>query len=63
MLPPVADQVTAVLLVPETVGVNCWVAPVTNAAVLGDMLTAMAGTVTLAEADLLVSAALAAVTV
>ncbi len=28
MEPPVADQVTAVLVVPVTVAENCWVAPV-----------------------------------
>ena len=67
MLPPLADQVTAVLLLPVTVAVNCSVAPVTNDAEVGviEMPTTggAAATVTLAEADLVVSAALVAVTV
>jgi len=61
--PPVADQVTAVLLLPVTVAVNCCVAPVISEAVVGEMVTATAVTVTVAEADLVVSATLVAVTV
>jgi positive regulator of sigma E activity len=67
IVPPVADQVTAVLLVPLTAAVNCRVVPVTNDADVGLMLTAISGgdavTVTVAEADLLTSAALVALTV
>ena len=61
--PPVVDQVTAVLLLPVTVAVNCCVAPVCSEAEVGLMLTDTAVTVTVAEADLLVSATLVAVTV
>ena len=65
-VPPVADQVTAVLLLPVTVAVNCCVAPVWSDAEVGLMLTATTGggevTVTLAEADLVLSATLVAVT-
>jgi len=65
MLPPLADQVTAVLLEPLTVDVNCCVPLVTTEAEVGEMLTATTGalTVTVAEADLVLSAALVAVTV
>ena len=66
-VPPVADQVTAVLLLPVTVAVNCCVAPVWSDAEVGLMLTATTGggevTVTLAEADFVLSATLVAVTV
>ena len=69
-LPPVVDHVTALLLLPVTVAVNCCVPPVGSDAEVGLMLTATTGgggggaeTVTVAEADLLVSAALVAVTV
>jgi len=62
-VPPVADQVTAVLLLPVTVAVNCCVAPVISEAVVGEMATETAVTVTVAEADLVVSATLVAVTV
>jgi hypothetical protein len=63
MMPPVADQVTAVLLVPVTVAVNCWVPAVRREAELGVMLTETNVTVTVAEADLLLSATLVALTV
>ena len=66
MLPPLADQFTAVLLLPVTVAVNCCVPPVDKDAEPGLMEMATTGaalTVTLADADLLVSAALVAVTV
>ena len=63
-LPAVADQVTAVLLVPVTVAENCCVPPVRSEADVGDTEIATgAATVTVAEADLVVSAALVAVTV
>jgi len=64
-LPPVADQVTAVLLEPVTLAVNCCAPLVCSEAEVGEMETATAGalTVTVAEADLVVSAALVAVTV
>ena len=67
IVPPVADQVTAVLLVPVTVAVNCWVAPAKSEADVGLTLTATTGggavTVTVAVADLLLSATLVARTV
>ena len=66
-VPPVADQVTAVLLLPVTVAVNCCVPPVCSDADVGLMLTAITGggavTVTVAEADFVLSATLVAVTV
>ena len=64
-VPPLADQVTAVLVVPVTVAVNCCVAPVCMDAEVGLMLTTTGGggavTVTVADADFVVSAALVAV--
>ena len=64
MLPAVADQVTAVLLEPLTVAVNCCVPPASSEAEVGEIVTATGAlTVTVAEADLLVSAALVEVTV
>ncbi len=64
MVPPVAVQVTAVLVVPVTVAVNCWVPPVMSEAEVGAMLTATGiVTVTVAEADFVESATLVAVTV
>lgn len=66
MLPPVVVQVTAVLLVPEMVAVNCCVAPVVKPAMPGEMPMATAGavaTLTMADADLVGSATLVAVTV
>ena len=66
MPPPLAtDQLTAVLVVPVTVAVNCTVPPVVTEVLLGLMLTLIAGavTVTLALADLVESAALVAFTV
>ena len=66
MVPPLADHVTAVLVVPVTVAVNCWVPPVCTDAELGLMLTATGGggvvTVTVADADFVVSATLVALT-
>jgi hypothetical protein len=64
-VPLVADQVTLVLLLPLTLAVNCWVPPVNIEADTGEMVTATTGTltVTVAEADLVESAALVAVTV
>ena len=65
-VPPVVDHVTAGLLVPLTVAVNCCVPPVCSDAELGLMLTdtAAAGplTSTVAEADAAVSATLLAMT-
>jgi hypothetical protein len=64
IVPEVADQVTAVFVVPVTVAVNCCVPPVVSDAEVGEMETATAVlTVTVAEADLVLSAALVAVTV
>jgi len=45
MLPPVADQVTLVLLDPLTVAVNCCVCPEVKVAEAGDKLTLTAGVV------------------
>jgi hypothetical protein len=65
MLPPVADQVTDVLLLPVTPAVNVCVPPINIEAETGEMVTETTGalTVTVAEADLVESAALVAVTV
>ena len=65
MLPPVADQVTAVLLEPVTVAVNCCVPLVSIEAEVGEMVTATTGalTVMLADTDLVLSATLVAFTV
>ena len=55
--PAVADQVTAVLVEPVTVAVNCWVPAETTEALVGDAETTTGAlTVTVADADLLVSA-------
>jgi hypothetical protein len=62
-VPPVADHVTAVLLVPVTVALNCCVPPVTSIAEVGLMLTDTSDTVAVADADFVVSATLVAVTV
>ena len=63
-LPAVAFQVTPVLLLPLTVAVNCWVPPGCSDVEAGEMDTATGAlTVTVAEADLVVSATLVAVTV
>src|SRR5438067_2474240 len=66
MVPPVADHVTAVFVLPVTVAVNCCVPPVCSDAEFGLMLTATGGggpvTVTLADADFVLSATLVAVT-
>jgi hypothetical protein len=62
--PPVADQLRAVLVVPVTVAVNCFVPPVASVAELGAMETATtcgALTLTLADADWVGSATLVAV--
>ena len=62
--PPEANQVTAVLLVPITVAVNCWAVPVCNAIEPGTIETETVGdplvTVTVAVPDCVVSAALVA---
>ena len=63
MLPPAAPQLTAVLLAPVTVAVNCWVPVVRIEAEGGEMeTTTPAVTVTAADADLVLSAMLVAVT-
>ena len=63
-LPAVADQVTAVLLLPVTMAVNCCVPLVSSEVETGEIDTATGAlTVTAAEADLVVSATLVAVTV
>ena len=65
IVPTVADQVTAVLVVPVTVAVNCCVPPVCSDAEVGLMLTTTGGggavTVTMAKADFVLSATLVAV--
>jgi hypothetical protein len=67
MVPPVADHVTAVLLEPVTVAVNCWLPLVWILEEVGVTETDTGGgcvvTVTLADADLVGSATLVAVTV
>jgi len=66
IVPPVADHATAVLLLPVTLAVNCCDPPVVTDAELGEIVTATgvvaADTVMDAEADLVVSATLVAVT-
>jgi hypothetical protein len=65
MLPPLADQDTAVLVVPVTIAVNCCRPPAGSDAEVGEIDIAIAVgavTVTLAEADLVLSAMLVAVT-
>ncbi len=65
MLPPVAVQVTPVLLALLTVAVNCWVPPVSSEAETGDRLTdttALVVTLIAADAETVASAALVAVT-
>src|SRR5882762_7930407 len=63
IVPAVADHVTAVLVEPVTVAVNCWVPAEATEALVGDAETATGAlTVTVADADLLVSARLVAVT-
>ena len=62
-LMPSTDHCTAVFVVPVTVAVNCFVVLSGTLAEVGLMLTATAGTVTVAFADLVESALLVAVTV
>lgn len=64
-VPPVAVHVTDVFELPVTVAMNCWVVPVCMEGLVGvtETLTAGAVTVTVAEADFVLSAALVAVTV
>jgi hypothetical protein len=63
-VPPVADHVTDVLLEPVTVAVNCCVALVSSEAEVGLIETETGtATVTVAEADLVASVTLVAVTV
>ena len=64
MLPPVADQVRAILLDPLTVAEKCCEQPVNSHDHPGEIDTATGAlTVTVAEADLVVSATLVAITV
>lgn len=62
-VPPVADHVTEVLVDPVTDAVNCFVPPVCTEALVGLIVTATAETVTVADADFVVSATLVALTV
>jgi hypothetical protein len=64
MVPLVADQFTAVLLLPVTLAVNCWVPLLNIEADTGEIVTPTTGalTVTVADADLVESAMLVAVT-
>lgn len=66
-MPPVADHVTPVLLVPLTVAVNCWVLLVCTEVELGLIATLITGgaavTVMLAVPDLVASATLVAMIV
>ena len=65
IVPPLADQVTAVLELPVTAAVNCCDPPVESDAEPGEIVTAtvaVAVTLTAAEADLVASAMLVAVT-
>ena len=62
IVPAVADQVTDVFVLPVTVAVNCWGAPVCSDAEVGLMLTETRVTDTVAEADFVLSATLIAVT-
>ena len=64
-LPPVAAQVTAVLLLPLTAAENCCVPLVSSEAEAGEIVIETTGgelTVTAAEAALVLSAMLVAVT-
>lgn len=63
-VPPDVDQITAVLLVPDTYAVNCCWLPVCKLVEVGDTETETeVDTVTTAAADLVGSATLVAVTV
>ena len=67
IVPAVAFQVTLVFVVPVTEAMNCWLAPVGKPVLAGERVipTTAVGCVTLtsADADLVVSATLVAVTV
>src|SRR2546427_9130 len=61
---PFTLQATAVLLVPVTVAVNCWVAPAWTVPEVGEIVTVMGAViVTIAEADFEESATLVVATV
>ena len=62
IVPPLADQVTAVFVLPVIVAVNCCVPPVCSEAEAGLILTETRVTDTVAEADFVLSATLVAVT-
>ncbi len=51
------------MLEPLTLAVNCCVPPVSSEAEIGEIVTATAPTLTVADADLVLSATLVAVTV
>src|SRR5437879_7678763 len=56
IVPAVADQVTAVLVEPVTVAVNCWVPAEATEALVGDVETETeTGTLTVTVADVQVS--------
>lgn len=58
------DQVTPELLtVPLMEALNCWLLPTDRVALVGDMVTTIEFTVTVADADFVLSALLVAVTV
>lgn len=62
IVPPLADQVTDVFVEPETLALNCWVAPVEIDAEVGLIETATAAvTVIVVVADFVGSATLVAV--
>jgi len=46
MLPPLADQDTAMLVVPVTVAANCWLPPADNETDVGEIDTATTGVTT-----------------
>ena len=52
MAPPVADQVTAVLVVPVTAAVNCCVAPDCSVAEVGEIVIATGAAATVSESAL-----------
>ncbi len=64
LVPPVVDQVTAASLAPVTAAVNCCVPSARIEADVGEMVSDTVGrfTLTRAEADLVLSATLEAVT-
>ncbi len=51
MLPPLADQVTPVLVVPLTEAANCWLAPSANVVEVGEILMLMFWVAVVVAAD------------